>query len=255
MLSIVSLLVVVAVSIIVTRIATIALVHTGLAREVAAFQARSAFTGVGFTTSETERMVNHPVRRRIILLLMLLGNAGIVTAVSTLVLGFVAPGSSGSPVLKIVLLVAGVVALWAFAQSQWVDVRLSRLIDWALARYTRLEVRDYASVLRLAGEYRIAELQIEPGDWLADRTLAAAGIRDEGVVVLGITRADGTYIGAPTADTHLRAEDTLLVYGRVGALGALDERRADRGAGREHAAAVAEQRRIEADERRHDPAG
>jgi len=47
------------------------------------------FTGVGFTTSESEKVVSHPVRRRILLMLMLLGNAGIVTAVSSLIVSFV----------------------------------------------------------------------------------------------------------------------------------------------------------------------
>jgi hypothetical protein len=70
-------------SILITRVASIALTHTGLSRESSKFQARSAFTGVGFTTTESEKVVNHPVRRRILLLLMILGNAGInVLAIS-----------------------------------------------------------------------------------------------------------------------------------------------------------------------------
>lgn len=77
MISIVTLLIVLTLSILLTRIATVALTHTGLSRESAKFQARSAFTGVGFTTSESEKVVNHPIRRRILLMLMLLGNAGI----------------------------------------------------------------------------------------------------------------------------------------------------------------------------------
>lgn len=71
-----------------SRIATIAITYTGLSREAARFQARSALTGSGFTTSESEKVVTHPVRRRIILLLMLLGNAGIVAAISSLILAF-----------------------------------------------------------------------------------------------------------------------------------------------------------------------
>ena len=37
-------------------------VATGTSSELARFQARSAFTGVGFTTSEAESVVLHPVR-------------------------------------------------------------------------------------------------------------------------------------------------------------------------------------------------
>lgn len=73
----------------VVRIASVALSLTGISRELARFQARSAFTGAGFTTTESEQVVRHPVRRRIIMLMMLLGNAGIVTVISSLVLSFV----------------------------------------------------------------------------------------------------------------------------------------------------------------------
>ena len=50
-------------SLFVTQLATIALTYTGLSLEAARFQARSAFTGTGFTTSEAENVVDHPVRR------------------------------------------------------------------------------------------------------------------------------------------------------------------------------------------------
>ena len=79
---IISLLIILTLSILITRIATVALVVTGLSREAARFQARSAYTGVGFTTDESEKVVNHPVRRKILLVLMLLGNAGIITTIS-----------------------------------------------------------------------------------------------------------------------------------------------------------------------------
>ena len=71
------LLSVVAVPIRVARIATRAFMLTGLSKETARFQARSIITGTGFTTDEAEHIVNHPVRRRISLTLMLIGNAGL----------------------------------------------------------------------------------------------------------------------------------------------------------------------------------
>ena len=67
MAAVVSLLLIIALSLLITRIASVAFVHTGLSREVARFQARYAFSGVGFSTSEAESIVGHPVRRRIVL--------------------------------------------------------------------------------------------------------------------------------------------------------------------------------------------
>ncbi len=83
MVALFTLLSIIAVSIVVNRIATKALEHTGLSTEAARFQSYSAFTGTGFTTEEAEGVVNHPARRRIVMALMLLRNAGLVTAIST----------------------------------------------------------------------------------------------------------------------------------------------------------------------------
>jgi Trk-type K+ transport system membrane component len=49
---IIALFTVLALSLFITRLATTALAATGLSWQAARFQARSAFTGTGFTTSE-----------------------------------------------------------------------------------------------------------------------------------------------------------------------------------------------------------
>jgi hypothetical protein len=253
-LSIVSLLFVVTLSILITRVATIAIAYTGLSRESARFQARSALSGAGFTTSESERVVNHPVRRRIILSLMLLGNAGIVGAVSSLILTFVNASDPTAVTLRIVLLVAGLVVLWAVAMSQWVDRRLSRVISWALQKYTRIDVLDYANLMHLAGDYRIVELLVREGDWLAGKTLLETRLREEGVMVLGITREEGTYLGVPIGSTKILPHDTLIAYGRIAALDAIDQRRDDWVGRQDHKAAVQKQRQVVEEEKQEDPA-
>ncbi len=138
MIPVVTLLIVISLSIIVTRVATIALAHTGLSTESARFQARSAFSMAGFTTSESERVVNHPVRRRIILLLILLGNAGIVGAVSSLLLAFLSADSPTSMWLRMGFMLVGIAILWLIASSPRVNRQLSNVINWALNRYTRI---------------------------------------------------------------------------------------------------------------------
>ena len=243
-----SLLLIVAVSLVVTRVATVMLTATGLSREVARFQARSAFTGTGFTTEESERIVRHPVRRRIVMLLMLLGNAGIVTAVASLMLTFVDTRSALGSGVKAAAIALGVGALWALSMSAWVERRLSPLIAWALKRYTHLDVQDYAGLMHLAGEYQIAELRVAAEDWIAGKELREARLREEGLLVLGIERPDGSYLGAPLPSTEIRADDLLLIYGRASALKALDERRRDARGDREHRRAVEAQRDIAARE-------
>lgn len=216
MLPIVSLLVIVFLSLVVTRIATVALVHTGLGREAARFQARSALTGVGFTTSEAEQIVSHPVRRRVVMVLMLVGNAGIVTAMASLLLSFVSPGGAdGMTVLG--LLAGGVALIWWIASSEWVDARLSRLISLALGRWTSIDARDYAKLLHLR--------------------------------VLGIECPGGEFIGAPNGTTEVRPGDRLVLYGRIGRIAEVDLRVTGNEGDRAHDRAVSEQVNISGRER------
>jgi len=253
LIAILSLLLVVFLSILITRVATIALTHTGLTRESAKFQARSAFSGAGFTTSESEMVVNHPVRRRIVLILILIGNAGIVAAISSLILTFVRQGDSTTLTIRIVVLVTGILGLWAFASSRWVDRWLSRTVDALLKRHTDLNVTDYASLLHLTGEYRLAELRVEKDDWIDGLTLAEARLRDEGINVLGIKRADGTFLGNPTGETRAHNRDSLVLYGRIEAIGELDRREKGFRGDIEHREAIKEQQEVLSDEAQKDP--
>ncbi len=252
MYSVILLIVVALVSLVITRVATIALTVTGLTRSSARFQARSALSGVGFTTSESEAVVNHPARRRVVMALMLLGNAGLVTAVAGLLAGF-AGANPAQGVVRVVLLLAGLTAVYGLARSEVVDRHLSRLIGKVLNRYTDLDVADYDRLLQLSGEYSVKDIPVETGSWLADRTLGELRLRDEGVVVLGIGRPDGSYIGAPSGETYLRPGDTVMVYGRDSAVLGLMHRDAGREGDRRHEEAVLDQREVAREEHARDP--
>jgi hypothetical protein len=243
MVALISLLVVLSLSLLLTRVATVALTLTGLSRQSARFQARSALSGVGFATHESEKVVNHPVRRRIIMLLMLLGHAGVVTAVASLILTFVNVQGAGSVTIRVVALAAGLAALWGIATSQWVDRHLSNLVTHLLKRYTRLEVRDYAALLHLAGEYRISELKVEQDSWLAAGSLEELRLQDEGVMVLGITRQSGEFVGAPHGKMRLAPGDVALLYGRARSFEDLSRRPAGQAGWNDHRMAVADQAR------------
>lgn len=240
MLAILSLLVVITLALVVTRIASSALTLTGLSADVARFQARSAFTGCGFTTAEAEDMVRHPVRRRIIMIMMLLGNAGLVTSISTLLLSFANISTTPTGLRRAAFLVAGLVGLWLVARSQWIDRQMSRVIEWALRR-TSLDVRDYASLLNLAEGFTVAELLVREEDWLANKRLREADLLDEGLVVLAIRREDGDYVGVPTGNDLICPGDLLVVYGQDQAVEAVQKR--ERGAPGEagHMEAVAKE--------------
>ena len=253
MVAIASLLLIVALSLLVTRVATVVLTATGTARHVARFQARSAFTGAGFTTSESERVVNHPLRRKVIGWLMLLGNVGIVGAASTTILGF-RGGALGAQGWRVLLLVLGMLVLVLLSRSRRVDRHLTTVIGRLLRRHTDLDGRDLDGLLRLSGDYTVQELAVNPGDWIAEQSLADLDLRDEGIVVLGVMRSDGTYLGVPNGGTTVHAGDNLVLYGRTPRLRELDRRTRGRDGDRAHALAVQEQQRVTDDEEATDAA-
>ncbi|MDX1582912.1 MAG: TrkA C-terminal domain-containing protein [Thermoanaerobaculia bacterium] len=212
MVAVASLLIILALSVLVVRIASVALVMTGLSQEVADFQALSAFSGAGYTTVESESIVGHPARRNIAKLLIRLGSVGAVTAISTLILSFVGAGRAAPE--RLLVIAIGVLLLILIARSESFDRFIRPLIRAVLERYTTLEIRDYADLLHLHEDYRIVEIDVEENSWLSSMDLQSLDLASEGILVLGIVRDTGKYIGAPPADLTLAPGDRLLVYGR-----------------------------------------
>ncbi|MCA9126902.1 MAG: TrkA C-terminal domain-containing protein [Planctomycetales bacterium] len=240
MVGVLSLLVALTLSLLITRVASMALMFTGLSRESARFQARSALTGCGFTTQESEGIVNHPVRRRIIMLLMLLGNIGVATVAATIMVSFMSTtgATTHQRIVTLLFLVLGLAVLFVVSSSRMIERRLNRVIAWSLKRFTRLEVRDYVSLLELSQGYSVTEMQVEPGDWLADKSLAELRLSDEGILILGIRPKQGDYFGTPRGNQEIRAGDTLIIYGNLEDIARLDQRRTGIKGDREHDRAV-----------------
>ena len=224
MIAIVSVLSILTLSFLVVRIGAIALTMTGISDDVARFQALSAFSGAGFTTGESENVVNGPARRRVVSWLIRLGSAGIVTVISTLLLSFV--GDTYATWEKLLALFAGLAVLIALARSQRLDRWSRPLIQRFLRESATLDLRDYAGLLHLREDWRVSEAEVAQGSELARGTLAELGLQERGIVVLGIDRAGGAFEGVPSGEARLAPGDTAILYGRAEALEAVTRSRA-----------------------------
>ena len=233
------------VSLVFIRIATVGLTLTGVSNDLARFQAISAFTGSGFTTQESEDIVNHPVRRRITTHLMLLGHVGVVVAIPSLILSFLnTKGGSGwtsQANVRVGVLVGGLLVLLLIANSRFVEHIMLRITTWALRSFGKIHVHDYTRLLRVGRDYVVSELRLRRGDWLTGHTLDQLRLSNEGVLVLGIEKPNGDYIGAPRGHTCLDEDDCLILYGRQESLVDLDERRAGMEGNIKHLLAVTQQ--------------
>lgn len=227
MIAAVSLFLIITFSVLITKICTIALVHTGLSEEIAKFQSRSAYTGTGLSTSETENIMNHPVRRKIIYNLMLIGNAGIVTAMSSLILTFVLPESNASRLYGFLIIVFGMLVLWLAIRSAWVNRGLSRVITRMLKKYTDLEIHDYAAVLHLKDDFKIIKANVDSDGWMCHRTLQELDLREEGITVLGVEREEAGYFGSPSGNFMMLPHDTVTLYGKAEGIKSIYSRKKD----------------------------
>lgn len=221
MVALIWLLIIVAVSLVAIRVGATALVLTGLSRDVAEFQAYSAFLGVGFTTSEAELVVNNPVRRRIVRDLMLAGQVGLTCIVVPVVVTFVKQDTFAGGLRQLAVMGSGVVALWFIAASRPVRRAIDRSIAWTVEHVGHFNPVDYHTLLRVREGYSVEEVRVPAGHPLVGRALGESRPKDAGVQVLGVLRADGAFVGTPGSGVRIEAGDTLTVYGREASIAAL----------------------------------
>lgn len=226
MLSIIGLFCIVLFSYIVVKVASVALEITGLSEEVAGFQALSAFTGTGFTTNETESAVSNPTRRSIVKTIMIIGNAGLTTAVASLILTFMG-NEAHKNFFNFIILVIGFIIIFSVIRSNQTHRVLKKIIYKFLSSYSSLQVYDYHEVLGIGKGYVVSKIIIENDSWMVDKELKDLKLDREGTLILSIEKhEDGKKVfhGAPNGKTKIDARDILTCYGRPDAIRSLAER-------------------------------
>jgi len=195
------------------RAGATALEMTGLSRDAARFQALSAFFGAGFTTTESELVVNHPVRRRVIRDLIVVGQLGMLTAFATGVYSTISERPFGGRIGQYAIVLAALVGVWLLSRSAVVSRAIDATIRRTLRRAGVVKAMDYAQLLGVHEGYEIAEVFMESSNPLAGKSLLESSLRRRGVVVLGIMLPDGSFLGAPRGAAVIEPESTLDVYG------------------------------------------
>ncbi len=195
-------------SVLVIRTAAVALRVTGLPDHVARFQARSAYTGTGFTTLEAESVAHHPARRRIVGFLMILGNLGLVSVMATVIVGLVDSTQSERALMgQLAWLACFLLMLWAVALNPLADRIMCRVIGALIDHLPALQPRGAELLVQGPGGhglYRLTATETAPH-------LSTDLPRE--VLVLSLRRGDGRILHRPTPDEVLGPQDALYVYG------------------------------------------
>lgn len=199
---------------------SIALEATGLERSKARFQALSALTGTGFTTRESNSVVNHPKRRRIIAWLIAIGTTGMIS----LLVSFIAAIRSGveMPSTLFIIVLISVIAFVLVLIRIGVLRRISDVIlrfvitgrgsNWLVDKEILYQTGPYV-VVRIKPDEKIVKTGMKIGD---------SGLMEGGMTILAIERKN-TVLSLPDADEQVQLGDQLLCYGEAGKISGMNE--------------------------------
>jgi hypothetical protein len=204
------LLIAILVSFIVVRIGGFALQLTGIEPDIARFQALSAFSGTGFTTREAERVVGNKTRRRIVTILIILGNAGTVTVIATLVASFTQVSGYMWFFIRLAIIIGGIFGLYQLIIRSNVGRRIPAWLQRPVINRILREAPAVEEIFHVEKDWAISLALIKENS--KSIGLSVADITAEGdIEILSIDRA-GTYLTRPDLEEKIMEGDRLLVY-------------------------------------------
>jgi len=207
------LLITILASFIVVRIGGFALQLTGLEPDVARFQALSAFSRAGFTTAEAERVVQHRTRRRIVTILIILGNAGIVTMIAALVASFTEVTGYGWFFIRLAIIIVGIFVLYRLIIRSGA---VNRIFDWfrkPLMKRIAVEAPAIEEILHVEKNWGVHFVMIKEKSKNIGLSLADITAKGD-VEILAIDRPDA-FLARPDSAEKLMEGDRLLAYGNI----------------------------------------
>ena len=229
MVALITLTIILFTSVLIIKIASKILVLTGLSEEVARFQAKSALTGTGFTTSESESLITHPLRRRVVSFLMTISSVGIISVISTSVLSFVNVGSTAEGMGRFIAALFLFAGILIVSKNKKLDNWINKKLKQFLGQYSSFELADYANLLHLGDKFGIGEVYVAQDHWFEGKTIKILSLPKEGLIILGIQTPRGEFLGLPSKEYTITHGDTLVLYGRADMLSEIGHRKKDEG--------------------------
>lgn len=205
------LMVIFAVTFSIVQIASVALRLTGMSEEQARFQALSALSGTGFTTSESEMIVNYPIRRKTVTILMIVGNMGLVSFFATFMISFLRTDAQLPSILsQLIWIVIGLGGLFLFLTHKSIDKFLCEVISQYLRKFTRIGARRFDRLVQLGDGISIVEHHLAVEENIFIHEFLA---EDPSLTLLALRSSEGkTLINVPDGQ-QLSHGDALILCG------------------------------------------
>jgi hypothetical protein len=216
------------ISFIVVIIGAIFFQLTGLEWSLAKFQSLSCFTGTGFTTKEAELITGSPQRRKIASVLMVLGNAGLVTLIATFAnslnparlpevtvpfIHLVFP-SWLLPWIHLLIITASIYGIYKLFTHSSITKKITDALKKRLVNKEIIKPVSFEELLVATGGYGVSSIEIHKDSPIIDKTIFQAELRSKDITVLTIERKDEV-IPNPKADTKILLNDKIVCFGKL----------------------------------------
>ena len=209
----VPILAIILVYLLVCRVGTIMLAMTGLDQPTAQFQALSALTGTGFTTRASEMIVGHEMRRRIVMVLMIIGNLGLVGGVVALINIFRSRGVELNLMRAGTLIILLVFVFWISGKRK-VWRKLNQWLENFIEKRPLFHKSTAEELLSFHDNYSVVEITVQELDSNVGKRLRDTDFRAREILILSIER-EGNMIPLPKPDEVIKTGDKLICYGDV----------------------------------------
>lgn len=212
--SLVYILILLAVLWIIIEILSLVLKITGLSLQKARFQVISMITHTGFTTRESELITQHPQRRRIASILMVLSYIAQATLISLL---FNILIQDSKQLLSIGFLLAAIIVfIIIITRNKFISSKVDRMIERFITKRIMKKslTKPIDEVLKVSPGYGVYEIVVDSDSKICNTTLNDAKLNDMFIHVLKIDRGSST-VDFPKANFKIAEGDVLIAYGEL----------------------------------------
>lgn len=185
---------------------------TGMPIEKARFQVVSLLTSTGFTTRESETIVQHPIRRKLARALMIFSYGSTVTFISFIVNlisnSLINPKST---FMLVIFLIFATIFLKSSLMSN-----IEHVIENSVehSRLWKRFNRKYFNIITKHKGYGICEIHLNESSYLIGKAIKESGLRSKEIEVLSIDKGNDL-INFPCESYVFEEDDKITVYGNI----------------------------------------
>jgi hypothetical protein len=193
----------------VIEISALLFIYTGLDKQIARFQVISMMTGTGFTTGESELILEHPLRRKISAFLILFGAFSLAVIIST-ISSILSDNFYTKEVGYVVIILFLIILLLKLPFVR------NKLIDWLKHNaeehydFTDLPIKDV--LLTDDDDYILEYPVLEDSPFAGKKLSEIIDPEKDDVVVLYVKRGE-IIIRKECLSTEIQEGDDIFVYG------------------------------------------